>query len=72
MSDSPHPESITPAVSACVIIQFPPLEKCTACAGSGLTWSIQRRTKRAQVASACQNCNGTGRVRNLESIIFAP
>lgn len=47
------------------IIEFPKLEKCGQCSGSGLTWSFQRRTKRAQVSSSCPACRGTGKVRNV-------
>lgn len=77
-----HPPSMTPNqqqtpsglhAAACsevaVILQFPALEKCRDCAGSGLTWNIQRRTKRQQVGSTCQTCRGTGRVRNIEPVI---
>ena len=58
-----------PCSESSVILQFPPLEKCNDCAGSGLTWNVQRRTKRQQVASSCPTCHGTGRVRNLEPVI---
>ena len=47
------------------IIEFPKLEKCRHCSGSDLTWSFQRRTKRAQVSSSCSECRGTGKVRNV-------
>lgn len=50
------------------IIEFPKLKKCRECAGSGLTWSFQRRTKRAQVASSCIKCGGTGISRDLENL----
>lgn len=58
-----------PCSEVAVILQFPALEKCRDCAGSGLTWNIQRRTKRQQVGSTCQTCRGTGRVRNTEPVI---
>ena len=50
------------------IIEFPKLVKCRQCAGSGLTWSFQRRTKRAQVASSCTACKGQGKVRATDEI----
>lgn len=52
-----------------VVLQFPPLEKCRVCAGSGLTWVIQRRTKRQQAGSTCTACQGTGRVRNTDPVV---
>ena len=47
-----------------IIIAFPALEKCRECAGSGLTWSFQRRTKRRQAAAKCTLCGGHGKTRN--------
>lgn len=72
---SPNPSATPSALHAetCsevgLILQFPALEKCRDCAGSGLTWNIQRRTKRQQVGSACRTCRGTGRARNTEPVI---
>ena len=72
---SPNPSATPSALhaAACsevaVILQFPALEKCRDCAGSGLTWNIQRRTKRQQVGSTCKTCRGTGRARNTEPVI---
>ena len=53
-----------------MILRFPELEKCSDCAGHGLTWNVQRRTKRQQVASSCHTCHGTGRVRSLLPVIM--
>lgn len=49
----------------------PRSKKCRECAGSGLTWSIQRRTKRQQAAANCKACSGTGKTRNTEFAVLA-
>jgi len=46
------------------ILQFPPITKCLQCAGTGLTWSIQRRSGRNQAAAKCPACAGSGKSRN--------
>lgn len=54
----------------CEIIEFPKLTKCLDCGGSGLTWNFQRRTKRAQAASPCKACGGSGRKRSTEDLVL--
>lgn len=56
--------------SAAVVIAFPPIERCPECSGSGLCWSIQRRTGLQQVASNCKRCGGSGRYRNTSHVRY--
>jgi DnaJ-class molecular chaperone len=46
-----------------VIIRFPDEEKCAKCGGTGLVWAASKRTRRPQVAAACEACHGSGRIR---------